>query len=306
MSYLKKIDNNTIAVDCLSIPDDKLFDAVKVRDICKARVLSRKERKAYNIEPGSGDIKLLSATGEESMISRQELVNNFVHSNGNKIKLPILNCNTDYVVVRQCNTPYKIMYLPNNCRGFIQGKSIKQFSYIILPLNEDGKTVNREKITVLSRDLFKKCFVIPMQPIISRHLNDNMQSIPVQNRVPVVSIPKEEKIVPVELNKVKPNLVKPTLAKPANIMENVNRNQVANKYEFTVVNAIMNNSGTVIGYTVKRLRDGLTRQLLVSEVIKLCAARKVDNVMLATKESTGLKYLRGNGIQLSSLPTIIA
>lgn len=79
------------------------------------------------------------------------------------------------------------------------------------------------------------------------------------------------------------------------------------KYRFTVTHQIMsvNDPNKQIGFVVKELSTGKVKNLPISSVVKLCESKVVDNVMIVTKQSTGLRFLKGNGIVLKNLPKVL-
>lgn len=76
-------------------------------------------------------------------------------------------------------------------------------------------------------------------------------------------------------------------------------------YKYTITHRIISsvNKG-MVGFVVKEISSGKSKQLTTQQVMQLCEKRLVDNVMLVTKES-GMKYLKGNNIRIESLPQVI-
>jgi hypothetical protein len=81
--------------------------------------------------------------------------------------------------------------------------------------------------------------------------------------------------------------------------------EAESKYRFTVLNRLMDMNNKAVGFTVKEIKTGNTRQLTTQELSKLCEMKLVDNVMIVKKEQTGQKYLKGNGIIINNLPKIL-
>lgn len=120
-----------------------------------------------------------------------------------------------------------------------------------------------------------------------------------------VNISKPSK--PVEMPNIQ-TVQKPVLQK--NITQNKQQptsseNNIKFGYKYTITHRIISsvNKG-MIGFVVKEISSGKSKQLTTQQVMQLCEKRLVDNVMLVTKES-GMKYLKGNNIRIESLPQVI-
>ena len=122
LSYIKPLKNGGMIIDIARLPDTVFLDAHKVVAIYTARLIGNSERAKYNISAGAPDVLMQSATGGKRFITRQELITNYTHSSGKKIKLMFLKNNTPYVVINNTSEQYKIFKLPSNAYGMLNEK----------------------------------------------------------------------------------------------------------------------------------------------------------------------------------------
>ncbi|MBO5388370.1 MAG: hypothetical protein J6A59_09550, partial [Lachnospiraceae bacterium] len=69
--YMRQGNNGEIQVACANLPNKGFIDAIKVKDICKLKFLTKQEKE--NIAPGSPDVMLKHITGEIEYISRSDI-----------------------------------------------------------------------------------------------------------------------------------------------------------------------------------------------------------------------------------------
>ncbi len=149
-----------------SIPDKMFIKAVKVRDIRRARVLTRAEK--AKLKPGSPDISLESPLGFVEIVSRETFTQKYKYINGKSISLTGWRDRYKYMVISNDNTPAYAMYIPpkytltvqSNGRAVKVNKKIKpKGDYIVCGSNPDG-SINRNMVFVISYTMFKKMFKI--------------------------------------------------------------------------------------------------------------------------------------------------
>lgn len=82
--------------------------------------------------------------------------------------------------------------------------------------------------------------------------------------------------------------------------------QEQSKYLYKATHRIVNlNNKSVVGFVIQEISSGKSKQLTLDNVKLLCEQKKVENLMVVQKEGTNLKFLRGNGIRVESLPEVI-
>lgn len=307
--YIKQGSGGNVMINCNNLPSKVFIDAVKTKDICKAVILTKQER--TEIQPGSPDIKLIKASGESTLVSRSQLSNNYTLSNGKKIRMAFLNSGKEYVVYSVCNENYKILKLPDNCMGVLNNKRIKPGNYIVAKVDTTGN-IDTQSMTSISPNLFRKMFKIPLQDVIKRNMGKGSKMFTLFNKAPLLNNKKnvnmqiEKPVAPKKVNVVKNIDTSELNINPSSIKVPTMQEQVAtSKYRFIVINKLVDMNGNMVGFTVKDKSNGQIKQLTVAQVTKLCDRKLVENVMLVTKESTGMKFLKGNGMRLDNLPKVI-
>lgn len=337
-------NNGNIIMFCEQLPDKGFIDAIKVRNVCMVCLRTIKQKKQTG---GGPDVDVMSITGEQEVITRKQLMDNYVHCNGKRINVKFLRNGHKYYVYNVCRQPepYKILKIPENCKGSIGTKEAKAGSYIVCRANEDG-TINRQTMYIVSEKMFKKCFRIPIQTIIKKHLYKNTnKSFGLYNPQKLAEVRgyhKQNSIKNVE-RAYNQNISTPhqislgtgidigiqqpikmtTIQKPVNMANKqiantqVTKNQPVKtqvntvtqenktQYKYTVTHRILGASNcALLGYVVKEISSGKSKQLRPQQVMTLCENHLIDNVMLV-KRDNGIKFLKGNNMRLESLPHII-
>lgn len=347
--YMRQGNNGIIQMNCNNLPDKVFIDAIKTKNICKAKILTREER--AQLPAGSPDVKVIRITGGSQFITRKQLVEKFAFTNGSSIKVAYLTSGKEYIVYNVCNEKYKVMKLPQNCVGVMNNKKVTQGSYLVVPVNADG-SLNKSEMGVVSSGNFRKCFKIPMQNVIQRHIGGGSKTFSLFNRAP-----QRPRIKPVStdsmrnmsnmgnmgsmsgagvnlgghgnmqgLGSIKPSstmeqtprpVQKPIQTpRPMQTQQNNNGAMSArerieamknknNNYKYTAVNRLFDINNNQVGFTIGNLSNGATKQIDMPTMYKLCKEKIVDNVMLVTMGNTGKWHLRGNGINLETLPKVL-
>ena len=296
------------------------IDAYKVRDICMIKLMTRQER--LDRQPGSPDVKVKSITGQSFFITKSQLAQNYRHISGKKITNAFLKTNTPYTVICNCNEHYKVMKLPDNCVGVFNNTKVERGSYIICKATADGD-VDRSTLGIVNGKQFRKMFKIPMQPVIQRNMNgksnkrfglfDKRNARAQRISRPSISMPMMNNRQPV-MNNAQPvinNAVNQNIQNSRPVRPQVQANQQVqqevSKYRFTATHKLVKASAPdkIVGYAIKDLRTGQSTQLSIPQVAKLCDKKLVDNIVKVDDKSKGAWFLRGNGIALGSLQTII-
>ena len=316
----------TLMID--QVPESIYINANKVVAIYSAKILSSEDRKAMGVEPGGADVLLKSATGGQQLITRDALAKNYVHPNGKKIKIAFLNANTGYLVVKTCNEKYKALKLPGNCSGRLRGKDVKPNSYVVCPVDQNGNAV-LNRTYVISEKLFKKMFKVPLQNVIKNNMKEKRSPlfdfVAWDNR----GRPKQDMSKPIyNFKQATNNGFKETksnskidftkrpqtgfgafsanMVKPQQV---VKPQQTESKYRFKAVARLIRTNGTstktLVGFTVIDLTNNNKKNISVDQTKQLCERHLVENLMTVIKEGTEVRFLRGNGIRIESLPEIL-
>lgn len=312
--YMKQVNGGNILIDFNYVPDKVFIDANQVRGIYKARILSRQQKKSR--PDGSGDVMITSATGGSQIITREELCKNYNHSSGKKIVLAFLKTDTSYIVQSKSNEKYKVLKLPDNCIGKVNNKSAKPGSYIVCKSDDSG-IIDKSTMTIVSPNMFRKMFKIPMQSIIKRHMNggenkmfglfNSNRNRDIASRKNVVNPVINMNTESLNKNNVKPININTNKSQTTYVQNKPLQNvKTQNKYKFVATHRIISmTNGKLIGFVILEKSTGESKQLNTSQVSQLCNKKLVENLMLVTKENSGVRFLKGNGIRIESLPEVI-
>ena len=305
--YLYQIQENCLALDLNKVPDSAFFDVTKVRNLAKARIISSHEYAKYGITPGGNDILIMPNTGETQLISRSDFISQYKHTNGDKIKMMYLKNNTDYIVYSNSQSTYKATRVPNNIYIRLpNGKFSNKRMYVIAMSDESG-AINRQSFSFIPLDIFKRQFIVPMQPFIEkikaiksgRSAINNFGNFNTNNDTDN----KQQENLDFNKQHVSNNIVKPV----SNIVEPVNsnvENNTQSKYRYTASARLVDNHDKLKGFVIKDTKTGNCINCNIQQTYQLCLAHKIDNIILVTK-TDGSKYLRGNDISIEGLPKVI-
>lgn len=326
-SYITQNSGGIVCIDCNTAPDRGFLDAVKTKDIVKIRILTRQEkRESTNYKPGGPDVMVISLTGEKQLIYRKDLVNKYVHTDGNRIKLSILSSGTSYIAYNVCNEPYKILKLPSNCVALLpSGKRTKQGDYVVAKADASGQ-VNRATLSSMSPSSFRKMFKIPMQPVIKRHMGNRsktsqmftlinkqrlqrnmINNTPIRSRIDSSEIgmnPANINIKSVNDSNVIGNGVRKTFTPTMN--KNINSKDTIShtNYRYKVLAKIVNMDKHLMGFVVEDMVTGKRNNLKINELTQLCMKKSVENVMVVRNQKGNL-YLKGNGCSIENMQQVI-
>lgn len=308
---MKLNPDGTININVSIYRGKGFVDAIKVNELANFLILGRNVRKQH---PGEPDVVITSATGEQFVITRKELVNNYRYLSGNRIRMAFIKENKRYTVFSNCNKQYAAMLLPSNMIGYLGNQRLQAGSYIVAPKNQDG-SIDFSKITVVNRSLFRKLFMIPYQPVIQRNLGrPGSISNRVRNKISNTKSFTDgngrlgNNSVRTERNSIRNgNSAGVALQKQAPAQCNTTRPMEKvvrpNKYNYRAIGKCENDSGVIVGYLIEDIR-GQKKPISVAGVMEMCAKHQIANLMLQTKEN-GQSFLRGNGISIESLPRYI-
>lgn len=320
MSWLMQGNSGRLQYNCDQIPDGMFIDATLVRELCKIKLMTRQERRSMGA--GCPDVQVQSILGGRKNITREELSRDYKLFNGQQVKMKFLRTDKQYNVFRLCEEDYKILKVPDNDIVSFRGQQRQSGgSFVICKANDNG-TPDKSTLHVISAKIFRKAFVIPENEHIKGAVARRKAGIAQRRFNPYMCKPirKHSSVMDIQ----------PDIPASAfqNFSNNAGNNGVAgakpmsrpvgnnmagtavmsdSKYRFTVTHQIMsvNDPNKQIGFVVKELSTGKVKNLPISSVVKLCESKVVDNVMIVTKQSTGLRFLKGNGIVLKNLPKVL-
>jgi len=317
-NYISHTGNGNCIINLETVPDRAFLKCSMERDICKMRIISRKEKS--NMEAGSNDIMIVSLSGDRKIISRKELVSNYKFFNGAPIKMAWLKENKTYTIIENKRKDCRVLIIPNNCIGIYNGAKIYGGSYVVANMDSEGN-VNKSSLKSMDSKSFRKMYRVPMQdalrnlgnkPSSNRFtLYDNKGNNPFRNNSTVINtnikptLERRKEVKPVE----KP-IVNTMVSKPTQKTQQVARPQVQqnnNKYAFTAVAILTDVNGRSVGYLLEDINTHQRKECILRDVIILLENHKIDNLMVVNKEVNGTlkKIIRGNGISREALPKVI-
>lgn len=342
LEYITQQNNGEAFINCSKLPDKVFIDATKTKQIAKAKILSPQEKMSNTMyNPGGPDVLIQYATGEKKLITRREFSKNYVHSSGNKIIIPFLKNSKQYLVYNICNEQYKIIKLPDNCSAILpNNRKTNKGDYIIAKADDNG-IIDKNSITSMKSNVFRKMFKVPMQPVIKvnmrnkpnsnnegkifklfnkkskKNITRNINTRPKFNSSEIGMNPSNINIKSInDINNTnnidtqqekkmwKPEFNRATIQNNQNKQNNQN-NQNITTYKFRVTSKIIDMNGKVLGFVVQDIKTGKTKNLKTNELTQLCMNKLVENVMVV-RNQRGNIYLKGNGCSLEHLPQVIA
>ena len=157
--YMKQDNRGRKVLVCDDLPTKGFIDAIKVQDICKMRIIGRKERARINMQPGSPDVIITSLTGERQQITRKQLCKDYTRTNNKQILLAFVRDDKDYIIKRKQNSnqTYKILKIPDNCIAVLRDKQVESGSYLVCHSDEQGKA-DISSMRSISSKTFRRAF----------------------------------------------------------------------------------------------------------------------------------------------------
>lgn len=289
------------------IPKSVFIPVIRKREILKAQILSRDTKKGLNIPNGGNDILAVSPLGDTEYISRKDVVSRYYYLNGNRVRLSGWKTSKEYIITRKDTTPSYAFMVPSGYVILLSDRKITSGNYIVCQLDTEQR-LDIDMAKALNRNMFRKMFSILPNDIIAKHSRDNKNKGQRlannglgngSSAIHKVNTPKQK--VEVKLSNIQNKLDKDTNRGSIN-KENGNINVSSNsQYKYTTVGRLLNSDRKIIGFIIKD-KNGMTKQVSKKEMLTLCNNKLIDNIVVATRESNGTRYLRGNGIRIESLP----
>lgn len=307
-----------IEIEFNSIPDNVMIPVLRKRDIVKASILKASDK--AKLPNGSADVRLVFPVGNSRLATRNEILTRYNYLNGRKIKLGGWKSSKEYTIMRNDNTPAVAMMLPSNYTVIIGGRKVvgRSRDYLVCLVGSDGK-VDRTTVSIVNGVMFRKMFNILPNEVINKYKGKGSRGKKASERIPVESKLRDTKLPNLGItgdtmldtgaeaigNGLKGIDLKSNL-NIDNKISNVSSNKAidsvkSNKY--SAVGRLINQDGKLVGFVVKN-SAGMTKQISKRDMLVLCSSKSVDNMVLATREGSNTKYLRGNGIKIDSLEAV--
>ncbi len=286
---------NTIPVDKLN--GNCFLDAVMTKDIAELTIISPKEKKAVGskYKRGEPDILVRHLDGRVERLYRTDVNGRFRHPNGKAVRLLLLKNSTKYPVYIDCEEKYKAVKVPKSYRVDFNGRRLNGGGYIICKVDDKG-AVLKETLRVISSDNFKRAFRIPESKYIKRvGIRENgtgRKKLGVEEmKNGLANIRRVEQIQTDNRNTV--------VEKKTEVVK-----EDKSKYKYRVYQRITNMEKKVVGYAIEEIATGRKKNITTKQLATLCSMKVVENVMLVTRED-GTKFLKGNGIKLENIPSVL-
>lgn len=302
------------------IPETAFVQAIKVRDIVKARALSTKERNTR--EPGAPDIHIEPLIGTATYMSKAEAGSTYTYSNGRKVNFQGWKSDKRYVLVGGSESIVLVMQVPK--QHFVKvGNSVangkKAGDYIVCLPDAEGLP-DKGTCKVVNRALFRKMCYIPMQDAIERNIGRDVPAFDLNERVNtyrddsafVHDDAYQSETIAVDnngveytrpyqhVNPIQSGFSGAVAAPKQNTVSPVKSADDASIGKYTIVAQVVNEYGQRIGFVIQS-KSGETRPIMKDVALRLCASKKISNAD-AVNGPNGQLYLRGRGVQLDMLP----
>lgn len=302
------------------IPETAFVQAIKVRDIVKARALSTKERNTR--EPGAPDIQIEPLIGQATYMSKAEAGSIYTYSNGRKVNFQGWKSDKRYVLVGGSEYIVLVMQVPQ--QHFVKvGNSVangkKVGDYIVCLPDAEGLP-DKGTCKVVNRALFRKMCYIPMQDAIERNIGRDVPAFDLNERVNTYRddsafVPDDayqSETIAVDnngveytrpyqpVNPIQSGFSGAVTAPKKNTTSPVKPADDASVGKYTIVAQVVNEYGQRIGFVIQS-KSGETRPIMKDVALRLCTSKKISNAD-AVNGPNGQLYLRGRGVQLDMLP----
>lgn len=304
---------------------------IRKRNIVKAQIDTKGSTKE--------DIRIQSPMGDYQNIQRKELLKNYRYLQNKKINLHGWKRDTYYIIYNTDNSKMYAMQVPISITAYVNGtianstKGKKSGDYIVCYGGADGK-LDKRTARIIQASIFHKMFSIPRNEIILKHSKKPKNRpkkcfIPprrylIQSAGPVDTLGKIPKTQQVQKVTSDNNTQKTNQAQSGGQMKAGFNRQIHIRPSYKINTATLPNvdkniarpMGTPKQNPVKTVGKLLRGSVLVGFVIQngqgvkrvntnqmkvLIANGTITDVMVQ-RNSYGMEYFRGNGIQIESLP----
>ena len=301
MAYKMQRDEKGYYMNIEDIPEEALMECVRIRDIVKARILTRREKQQLN--RGSGDVLCTSKGGLQYFITREQVTEEYRYLDSKKVKLFNWEAGKEVELYRNDSTMAYAILLPKGVRALCGGKEIPSGYYVVCYATQEG-IANRTKIDVVNPSDFRKMFVMRPNEIINRNkgtgaelyslkdenrrknqkqitFNDNSSNLDTSTDTKT-----KAEFTPMKIGNMSERLDKEPEKKPA-----------ANKIK--AVGRITDDRDKLIGFVIENA-VGRRAQISVIDMVKAAKDDIVSNICVVNKD--GSQFLRGIDIKIGELP----
>lgn len=323
-SFLSK-QGHSVIIDAGKIPDEGYIRAIRIRNIVNFRLMNKDEKAS----PGCPDVIVESLFGEKRIITRNDLIDNYVFITGKKISIAGVKRNVYYKAMAPDNTEVFYLIVPENAVAVINNNKVPKGSVITILSNGNGE-LDRNSIKAMAMSTFKKMCVTPYNDRIRKNASSKYRIFTIYDKkLMEKNKPNSYKIWYSKLkpsnsfirdrenkninkqrtvqNKQRPIInnqqeIRPSVQDQA-VQNNIQR-PVNNEYIFIAVRKIIDNNNKIIGF-VLRNRKGVEKPIDFSTVIRMCEEKKIKNLMISSRTTSNggvTRYIKGNGISIDQLP----
>ena len=311
-------------LDIDTILNKGMLPVVRKRDILRARVLSREEKR--NLERGAPDIEAVSPSGQKVILSRSELLSKYTYLDGKKISMAGWSSSKEYIIARLDNSQGLAMMVPTNCTATVNGrtanaKNRKHGDYIVCLLDEGG-AIDHSTIGIMPASIFRKMYYMPPNDVITKNLNSksgseyypdkttnthsSVENTP-QNKTPnfagalnMNDMDFGDSDMYAQPQK-KPAPTNMRMAQQKN-NDQVSQSSKPTESKYTASARLVNEMGKTVGFIISA-KNGKTMNITNQQMMSLCERHLVGNIKISYRSDTGSKYLSGNNIRIDTLPT---
>lgn len=300
-----------------SIPERAFIPVIRKVNILKAQIDSQGGIK--------NDIRIQSPMGDSTNIQRKELLKNYKYLQNKKINLHGWKKEKVYTVFQRDNSQLFAMQVPINLRASVNGNianrgNNKVGDYIVCYGGADGK-VDKRTASLMQAKMFHKMFSIPEHEVIQRNKGKRNKYFKPQRKFIVQpqngnravlnpTIKRQSLKEPYTKSQV--HLEKPNVPQPTNPAYKVNtatlpgvNKSIARPLDTPKKNNIRTvgkllRGQTLVGFAIQ---NGKSIKKLNKEQMKALIANGTVTDIMVQKNSYGVEYFRGNGIQIENLPS---
>lgn len=297
MIYKMQRDSKGYYMNIEDIPAEAFMECIRVKDIVKARILTRKEK--IKLNRGQEDVLCRSAGGLQYFITRGQMKSEYRHMNNEKISLSKMETGKETGIYRNDGTLAFAILIPKGVRAIHKGREIPSGYYIICYGTSEG-LIDRSRIEVMTPLVFRKTCVMKPSEIINRNLGTGKELYAVSDE----SRRKNQKQLGGTVEAPSKEEKAPESKKSLNIgnmsdkvdRESEQKNE-ANKIK--AVGRVTDEFEDTIGFVVE---NSIGRRVSISATDMLNVAEKgvVSNICVVDKNGT--KFLRGIDIHIKELP----
>lgn len=301
-----------------------MLPVVRKRDILRARVLTREEKK--ELPRGGPDVVTITPSGQKIMMKRTDITSRYTYLDGKKISMAGWTSSKEYVIARLDNTEALAIMVPADCSLEVNGQYAnsskrKTGDYVVGLLDSSG-AIDKNTLGIVPSAMFKKMYYMPPNEVIARNLRNKHKEVTAptlqNNRSNIVSSVREQpdytgalgmdtssfdfgdSDIYKEANKKQ---VQSTLPKTSiKFDKEPEKTEKQSDYKYFATGRLVDQAGETVGFVIQN-KEGQTRNITKGQMMEVCKKKLVSNIMVGIKADTGKAYLRGNNIRIDMLPS---